>query len=134
MSPKQTGLYWRTWALAKAKFIAFGYEPKEAEAERKILTEKALGKPKSSTAFNNKDLDAVLAMFRAVYETDLDKQLAAADAARIRMRHGIKSRNMEAYAQSLAEHIYGRSDWENLPESELQKIAMRCDKKHRDNT
>ncbi len=133
MTPKQTALYWKTWSLAKAKFIAAGYDPKEAEAERKILTEKALGKPKSSKDFNNRDLDAVLAMFKSVYSDDLTAQLNATDGTRIRCRRGIHDRQMGAYAVALAESIYGTPDWENLPEKELQKIAMRCHKKHREN-
>jgi hypothetical protein len=76
MNAAQKSLYFREWGMARRWYIAHGLDPQQADAKRHALHRQALGRDKSSKDFNNGDLDAVLAAFRAVYDGgNLDAQL-----------------------------------------------------------
>lgn len=79
MTPKQTQLYWREWAAVRRA---------NPEADRKALHLQALGVEKSSKDFDNRDLDAVLAVFRAISDPgNVGKQLRQQAQERHRLEH-----------------------------------------------
>lgn len=81
MNAAQKKLYFFEWARARDWFAAHGVTGPALDAKRHALHVKALGHDKSSKAFTNGDLDAVLAAFRAVYDGgNLQAQLDALDA------------------------------------------------------
>ena len=64
MTKAQRALYFRKWSKVRKILIEWaGYSPKEADEKRHEIHEEALGKAKSSTKFNNRDLDLVLDHF-----------------------------------------------------------------------
>lgn len=80
MNRAQTSLYFREWGLVRKWYVVRGIDPKQADAKRHALHRTALGEDKSSKDFSNRDLDAVLAAFRAVHDGgNLDAQLDQLD-------------------------------------------------------
>jgi hypothetical protein len=79
MTPKQTSLYWREWAAVRAA---------QPDADRHDLHHQALGAPKSSKEFTNRDLDLVLGVFRAISDPgSLKPQLRQENQERARLEH-----------------------------------------------
>lgn len=82
MTPKQKHLYWREWSAVRHA---------DPTADRHQLHAEALGAPKSSSNFNNEDLDKVLAVFRAISQPwNLNAQLASANQPRKRLLFAIQ--------------------------------------------
>lgn len=83
MSPAQTNLYWRKWSACKRALAKLG-RPFDDSA-RHALHAQALGAPKSSKDFTNRDLDKVLAAFAAFTAPhDLTQQLRADEQPDVR--------------------------------------------------
>ncbi len=78
MTEAQLRLYRREWGAARKVLRARGFAPSAADAERHALHVQAIGTDKSSLDFTNKDLDKVLAAFRAISRSaDLRPQIDA---------------------------------------------------------
>lgn len=76
LSRAQVALYWREWSACKAVRKARGLCI--TDEARHALHREALGQDKSMTAFSNRDLDRVLAIFRTFSRPDdLSSQLRA---------------------------------------------------------
>jgi len=81
MTPPQTLLYWREWAAVRRA---------KPDADRDHLTITALGSRKSSKAFNNSDLDRVLAVFRSISQPgNLNSQMRQIAQPRERLLYTI---------------------------------------------
>lgn len=65
MTPAQTAMYFAEWGKLRDVLRARGWSNAKIETHRHEITKKALGRPKSSKAFTNADLDAVLAKINA---------------------------------------------------------------------
>ena len=82
MTPAQTKLYWREWAAVRKA---------DKDADRHALHRQALGREVSSKAFTNRQLDAVLGVFRSVSRpADVGAQLRQEDQERSRQLFLIK--------------------------------------------
>lgn len=83
MSPAQTNLYWRKWSACKRALAKLG-RPFDDSA-RHALHAQALGRPKSSKEFTNRDLDKVLAAFASfAAPSDLRAQMRAQEQPTVR--------------------------------------------------
>lgn len=81
MTKAQDALYWREWAAVRRI---------KPDADRHGLHVEALGKDKSHVKFNNKDLDEILRVFRAISRpADLDGQLRLMRMEQTRLLHNI---------------------------------------------
>lgn len=81
MTPAQTKLYWREWAAVRRV---------DTTADRHALHVRALGREVSSKAFTNRQLDAVLGVFRAVARpADVGAQMRQQDQERERHLYAI---------------------------------------------
>lgn len=77
MTAKQTALYFREWGKVHKRY---------PDVDRHDLHTRALGSDKSSKAFTNRDLDLVLAEFRALTDPDsVDAQLRQIEQPRTRL-------------------------------------------------
>lgn len=127
MSPKQTQLYWRDWSACRKALVASGLPPQEADAMRTHLTTQALGKSVSSKALTNRQLDRVLAAFRAISRpTDDAAQLHAADQDLIRTRAKLQALTDDAgltpaYVEGMAARI-AKHPLADCTAHELRKI------------
>ena len=92
LTPRQTSLYWREWAKARKMFIdTMGMDPKDADAERMAVHADELGSRVSSKQLKNKQLDKVLAAFRAISSpADTDAQINAIEQPLKRLRWKIE--------------------------------------------
>lgn len=142
MNAAQIRRYWWSFGPVRAVLVAQGKKPAEIEARRHALHVKALGRDKSSKAFTNGELDAVMAAFRAVHDGgNLDAQLAALDAPEERREailnhchdhttdmfllgdarlHGEKAH--EGYVAGTAKNVIGKTLAE-CTEAELGKVC-----------
>lgn len=88
MTPAQTKFYWREWAAAWTRLRACRPDLCSADAnrERHDLHRRALGYPRSSRQFDNREFDAVLGAFRAISRpADLNSQRRQMNQSRLRM-------------------------------------------------
>lgn len=127
MTKAQTSLYWREWQAAKKALVVHqGLLPSEADRERHAIHRAELGRDKSSSAFTNRDLDLVLAAFRALSRPDdLQAQIDAADQPSIRLVHAIGRLGLpDDYLDSLAAQLYHGHRWRDLPVEKLEMLRM----------
>jgi hypothetical protein len=114
MSPKQTTLYWRTWAALCAEF---GWKNSDTEHRRAIHAQ--AGCAPSMKDFANRDLDLFLAACRRL----LGQPVTASTAAEIgerkrliwRIREDAKRAGLDqAYLAKLSTHLHGLACWDEL--------------------
>jgi len=115
MTPKQTTLYWREWAAVRRA---------KPDADRDHLTITALGSRKSSKAFNNSDLDRVLAVFRAISQPgSLNAQMRQIAQPRDRLLYTIAEHekclrlyvdNVEGYTGLILSERFGARSVDDL--------------------
>lgn len=142
MTPKQTQLYWREWSKAK-KALESAMDPSgktrlsaiEAEQRRHEIALEACGK-QSTKDFTNKDLDKVLAAFRALSDpANLNAQLAQQEMPRRRMVYGIQDiilgpltealgSGAQKYADTVAKAKFGRTDLDQLTLDQLTQLRI----------
>lgn len=117
MTIPQIRKYWREWSFVRRE---------DAFADRHKLHIKALGKDKSHKEFTNKEFDAVLAVFRAVYRPDdLNDQINLADMERTRTLYAIRRCGFpEEYMSKIVRERFGAYDWQALHLDELKQFAM----------
>lgn len=136
MSRKQRWLYWREVKAAQLA-VPLGTEflTKHEENEwRHAIHKKALGHDKSSTEFDNRDLDKVLAELRAISQPDnLAAQLRQLNQEAFRLRYGIRREAAalggDLYIKGIvkrmnAEGQLGSSDFDQLGPDELKKVRI----------
>jgi hypothetical protein len=71
MTTEQNKMYWAEWNKVREVIKAErGWSAAQADAYRHVITEQALGMPKSSTKLTNLELDRVLMKFRAILDPD----------------------------------------------------------------
>ncbi len=119
MTPKQRKWYWREWAAVKrACEDAYHEVP-----DRHELHVAALGFDKSSSDFNNDDLDDVIAEFKSYSEpANLNEQLRLQNGRKIRRIHRIKNLAPVAYWQSIAKDKFGHSRLDDLDLDQLTQL------------
>jgi len=142
MTPAQNALYWREWQKTRARLISDGHTKEQADAKRHALHVRALGRDKSHTAFNNRDFDAVLGVFRATYDdANLDAQLRQLDQPEERRRalinkcweharafiHGENQSHTDylcdAYMTGITKRMWGKAFYEVKDERELGQLS-----------
>jgi len=89
----------------------------------------ALGKPKSSTAFSNEDLDRVLALLRLLAQPEsianlIHHETAGQDGKRKRQVHFITRAAAAPYWQSIARAKFGSDDLSALTLPQLTQLAL----------
>lgn len=131
MTAKQKSLYWRQWAAVRKVLIELGgYSTADADAERHKIAEDALGHPKSSTAFTNRDLDVVLDHFRAYLvlpEGPTTGPSREASQPRNRLIWGIQETGLgDPYIAAISKDQFGREDWRGLTENQLVALRWTC--------
>jgi hypothetical protein len=90
MNYDQIKKYRFEWARVKAVLAVSGMKEADMEAKRHELHIKALGEDKSSTLFNDKEMDNVLREFRAISSADdLRGQIELGGMDEERKRHSI---------------------------------------------
>ena len=129
LTPKQKSLYWRSWAKVRKAYVELGdYSPKEADAQRHELHRCAIGCDKSSSAFTNRDLDAVLDHFQSVLVLTEGPSTGPtrADAQPCkRLIYAIHSLGLpEPYIEAIARDEFQTSDWRSLSESQLTRLRF----------
>ncbi len=137
MNAAQTAKYFFEWGRARDYFLGRGLSHALADAKRHELHRKALGLDKSSKEFSNADLDAVLAVFRAVWDGgNLDAQLRqldmperrAANAVQriqsLKLSLGLKPGLESGYVQGIARNLFGVTDgqWQKLDAVQLAQL------------
>lgn len=81
---KQKAWYWREWSAAVKAAKAAGLPP----PDRHAITKQAIGREKSMLDLDNRELDLVIAAFRAISDPDnLDAQLRQQMQPRIRLEY-----------------------------------------------
>ena len=128
MTSAQTKLYWREWAAVRRVCKAAALP----EPDRHELHARALGADKSSTDFDNADLDRVLAEFRAISQpASVSAQLRQQRQPRRRMEFsidelllciGLYVADAEAYAASICLARFKSPDFRELSERELEQF------------
>jgi len=131
MSPEQNRRYWAEFNAAAKVLQSHGYSTAECEDWRAETTLKACGRAVSSRDLTNRDLDMMLAHFRAVTDPDdLDGQLRQEAAERARLIRGIEKDSLgDAWLRAVLVDIYGLMEpgaWRTLPPAELLKLRRRC--------
>lgn len=115
MTPAQRVLYFREWGLARKA---------RPDADRHALHVEALGMDKSSKRFTNRDLDRVLAVFRAISRPDdVDAQLRQQAMERTRALYTIGKHPAE-YVQAICMDRFGTADLEQLDDAQAAQLAM----------
>ena len=139
MNAAQTAKYFFEWGRARDYFLGRGLSHALADAKRHELHRKALGRDKSSKEFSNTDLDAVLAVFRAVWDGgNLDAQLAqidmperrAAMAVRrievLKLSLGLQPGRESGYVTGIAKNLFGAAaedgQWHRLGAVRLAQL------------
>jgi hypothetical protein len=128
MTPKQKTLYWREWAAVRQA---------KPDADRHTLHAEALGRDKSSNAFDNADLDKVLGVFRAISRpADVNAQIRQLNQPRIRSMHrlqelttelGVHFGNQfraESYVVVICQNKFHQNFFTELSDRELQQLVM----------
>lgn len=88
MTKAQNRLYWREWAKTRRALIGHGRTKAEADQERHLLHEKALGYDKSHLDFTNTEFDKILGVFRSWSSpADLNAQMRQQDQPAKRSKH-----------------------------------------------
>jgi len=115
ISPRQLrALYWPAWRDAKAALLAAHHSRDEAEAARLEIHRSITGTPCSSKSLDNRQLDQVLARFRAIScPSDGRFQARQADqpACRVRWRIAQIQRKMglsDEYVAEVAKRVTDR--------------------------
>lgn len=129
MTKAQSSLYWRTWSKVRKVLIEMGgYSKEDADAERHEIHRQALGNDKSSTALNNRDLDAILDHFQSylVLADGPRKGPTRAETQPVsRLIWAINQTGLpEPYIESIARDQFGTSDWRALNEAQLSKLRF----------
>lgn len=135
MTPLQQKKYWWEWARCREFLAAKGYTADQADAERHNLHRKALGQDKSSTKFSNADFDAVIGVFRAVWDGgNLNAQLRQIDqpemrSAAVRARIdallpfiGVAAGREHQYLAGMSRRIFGTDQIQNLNAVQLARL------------
>ena len=135
MNAAQTALYFREWGLVRKFYLARGIDPKQVDNKRHDLHRKALGHDKSSKDFTNANLDAVLAVFRGVYDaSNFDAQMALQEQpelrvtilqARIqilRLSIGLTPGRESSYVAGIARKLFGTDQLGQLNSHQLGKL------------
>jgi len=129
LSPAQKSLYWRTWSKVRKTYIELGeFSPSEADQQRHELHRSALGQDKSSTAFTNRDLDAILDQFQAVLVLTDGPQTGAPRALSQplnRLIYAIQALALPpAYVAAIARDEFHTDAWEALDEAALTRLRF----------
>lgn len=142
MTPFQQKKYWWEWGRARHHFEGKGMSSAQIDQARHDLHRKALGRDKSSKAFTNSDLDAVIATFRAVWDdANLDAQLRQLSQAESRLT-AVRKRiadlaiacGVTRGAAGLADyfrHWFKGRDYSELNERELHQLAGILERRRR---
>ncbi len=103
------------------------FSKEDADAERKQIHIRALGKDKSSKDLNNKDLDKIFDHFKA-YLVLVDGPKKPTDEPNGECKRLIWAINQtgltEPYLESIARAQFGTSEWRKLTESQLRKFRF----------
>jgi hypothetical protein len=128
LTTSQNTLYWREWATVRRHLMAdLGWTASSADAFRHALHVRALGYDKSHTAFNNRDFDAILGIFRAVSRAhDVEAQLRQIEQPLERCRRALRDLQDElalsdAYVDGIARKICHKSV-SDCTERDLTKV------------
>lgn len=138
MNERQQRLYLAEWGKVRRALRAQGVPPKEADAQRHTIHVEALGKDKSSSAFTNADLDAVLKCLRARsqpanFRTQIDLENMPANRKRFGIRRllaalGKDDSHVERLIESRREagRIAGNAaaSFDTLGEADLQRLML----------
>jgi hypothetical protein len=124
MNEAQYRLYWREWKQVKTWLLQHGRTAAQAEEQRRALTEKALGYPKSMSnwgSWKNAEFDKVLGAFRAVYDGgNLGAQLHAEEQPEVR-RHRIAGQ-----VEGLAHKLWPEQSPMDPPDLWRKKLNAVC--------
>lgn len=86
---------------------------------------RALGYDKSSAQFTNRELDLVLAHFRAMSRpADLAAQLAPAEQTRKRLLWSIKNKAPASYVRAIVQDRFAGRRLEDLADRELRQLII----------
>jgi hypothetical protein len=115
MTPLQIRWYWREWAAVRRA---------QPDADRHALHIAALGVDKSSKRFTNRDLDKVIAEFRAISQpNNINAQVRQLSQSATRALHTIRS-FPELYVIRVARDKFGTTDIAHLTDPQLLTLAM----------
>ncbi len=131
MTPAQNKTYWRLWGRVRKALVELGdFSKEDADAERHLIHERALGKPKSSTKFNKTtDVDKVFKAFEdyLVIFDGPTKGNRAVDQPRLRLIYAIDQLALgDAYVAKISTDQFGTADWRGLPEQKLTWLRFTC--------
>jgi hypothetical protein len=131
MTAKQKSLYWRQWAAVRKVLIDMGgYSAADADAERHKIAAEALGEPKSSTAFTNRDLDKVLDAFRAYLvlpEGPTTGPSREQSQPKNRLIWAIQSTGLgDPYIAAISLDQFHTEQWRSLSEKQLVALRWTC--------
>lgn len=128
MTKAQHARYWRDWSKIRKMLVEMGdFSKEDADAERKQIHLRALGREKSSKDLNNKDLDQIFKHFNSyLILIDGPKKATAEPAGECkRLIWAIEKTGLpEPYLESIAQDTFGISAWRTLPEDKLTKFRF----------
>lgn len=131
MTPAQNSTYWRLWGRVRKALVELGdFSKQDADAERHLIHERALGKPKSSKDFNKTtDVDKVFQAFDE-YLVIFDGPKSgnrAEDQPRLRLIYAIDQLALgDAYVAKISTDQFGTPEWRGLTERKLTWLRFTC--------
>jgi hypothetical protein len=131
MTEAQTRQYFRLWGRVRKALVEFGdFSKEDADAERHLIHEAALGKPKSSKDFNKTtDVDKVFQAFDEylVLFDGPKNGNRAKDQPRLRLIYAIEQLGLpEPYIARIASDQFGTDAWRDLTERKLTWLRFTC--------
>ncbi|MFT3992568.1 MAG: hypothetical protein QM680_14325 [Luteolibacter sp.] len=123
MTPAQHGRYWREWGRIRKHLIEDGeFSPKEADEERSLIHERALGGPKSSKDLKNADLDKIFSAFKKyLVLIDGPSKSGEVDQERKRLIFAIEKYGLDdAYLNKIALDQFKEPSWRDLDTKTLR--------------
>lgn len=131
MTPAQNKSYWRLWSKVRKALVELGdFSKEDADAERHLIHERALGTPKSSKDFNKStDVDKVFQAFDEYLVLFDGPKIGnrAQDQPRLRLIYAIEQLALgDAYVAKISTDQFGTTDWRGLTERQLTKLRFTC--------
>lgn len=128
MTEAQLSLYRRRWGKVRKLLRTLGeFSPKDADAERHVITREALNYDKSSLDFTNKEFDKVLAKLdERLVLLEGPKEPKAEDAEDLKRMIWslVQSGFNDAYLNKISADQYGVASWRDLSLADMRKLRI----------
>lgn len=131
MTEAQNRQYFRLWGRVRKALVEFGdFSKEDADAERHLIHEAALGKPKSSKDFNKTtDVDKVFQAFDEYLVLFDGPKIGnrVQDQPRLRLIYAIERLGLpDPYIAKIARDQFGPDPWRDLTHRKLTWLRFTC--------